>query len=142
MKAILFVIFSLVALQTTSAQSRLDSTIAYNFITPTDSVLDYKYEYAYDDKGKRTLLVDYNWDATKNNWINNSKYESTYDDKGKKILEIAYDWNANKNDWMGRYKIEYAYDDKGNQTLYASYNWDAIKNDWVGSFKYEIYGNK
>jgi Secretion system C-terminal sorting domain/Family of unknown function (DUF3836) len=138
MKAILFVIFSLVVLQTTSAQqSRLDSTITYKFITPTDSVLEYKYEYAYDNKGKRTSYVGYRWNATENNWINSSKNEYAYDDKGNETLSAYYDWNADKNDWVGRYKRESINDDKGKGILYANFYWNATKNDWVRSYKYE-----
>ena len=71
----------------------------------------YKYEYAYNEKGRKILNARYNgWDYDGDCWRGNYKYEYAYDDNNNQTLDAYYNgWDNVNHCWRGSYKFEYAY---------------------------------
>ena len=144
---ILSILFVEVSVFSQQINTRTDSTIAYEFTSPTDSIQDRITITKYDSNGNQTYWVSYNWDLNLNDWVGSQKRECTFDSYGNQTLNAIYEWDSNSNKWIGERRYEYAYDSNGNQTLYALYyGWDSNLNDWVGNYKeegsYDSNGNK
>ena len=96
-----------------------------------------KSESAYDENGRQTLQINYNWDADSAAFIPNYKSEYAYDENGRRTLQIGYNWDADSAALIPSYKEEYAYDENGRPTLQISYNWDADSAAFIPNYKSE-----
>ena len=68
-----------------------------------------KSEYAYEENGRQTLQISYNWDADSAAFIPNNKYEYAYDENGNRTLQISYNWDADSAAFLLDGKNESAY---------------------------------
>ena len=139
----------------------------------------HKYEYEYDEKGKKIKEIHYEY--INNEWVTvsksklingnmltefvihtkdnqlDSKYEYEYDEKGKKIKEIHYEYINNEWVTVSKSKLingnmltefvihtkdnqldskrEYKYDENGHAITRIDYNYK--ENKWIPSSKYE-----
>jgi len=144
---------------------RLDSTITYQYPSPTDSALFYKTIYEYDKTNNITTSIFYNsnplsntwmpevkfenitsgndmynayytWDTQQKTWICQSKYERRFDTEGRDLLVLDY----KLKNWSGNeegYRQEFKYDDDGNQILMSYHIWNIEKKAWIPERKEE-----
>jgi hypothetical protein len=130
-----------------------------------------KNEYTYDGSGNKTVLKQFNWDKTADNWILGMAKYFTYNSNNKVVTEIDSNFNGNEisiNKVISTYdssknlmseiratwqnasfvnssKTDYSYDANNKLTIYiiSSYNENATV--WVNSTKgllsYDTNGN-
>ena len=107
-----------------------------------------KYEYAYDDNNRQTLIIFYDWTFYSDSdvgWVERSKNEYAYDNNGNQTMEATYvggTYYGNVDTrWVGEYKQEYAYDDNGSLILYIESYWNNETNHWREHSKREYVYN-
>lgn len=63
--------------------------------------------YEYNGDGKRSQVIDQNWNETEEKWVNSRRIVSEYDDQGRIELKSEYSWkDAN---WEKRGETVYSY---------------------------------
>jgi hypothetical protein len=95
----------------------------------------YKYEYAFDNNGNRTLYIYYNaYDEATDEFIPNDKDEYVYDANNNLILEIDYRYDTATQTFVPDYKDEYTYGDVWVEEVWdGSYNPLTMKEyTWTG----------
>lgn len=102
----------------------------------------YKYEYAYDSEGNRTLSVYYSLNTETGAWVGERKYEYEYDRFGEQSKSVYY-YSSGTDDsgntiWCGSYYQETVRDDAGRTIMTLNYsNWDSENNRWSYGSKEE-----
>ena len=81
-KIILLITITLYILSTNVNAQVTDTTICYDFSTPTDSIPTTMEIHKYDTDNNLILYVKYNWDNNVNDWIGNYKYKKAYNTNG------------------------------------------------------------
>jgi len=134
MKKILIFLLTLLPLTAFSQEEGIliDSTITYQYTSPTDSVFLSKGYYERNYSGQLLLANYFQWDSNLNEWIWTKKEERSYDEDGHTVFGANYNWDSGLNDWVGVEKGEWGYDENENQILKAKYNWDFGQSNWVG----------
>ena len=115
----------------------LDSIYAYNYNSPTDSVLTEKIYVNYNWDDRKVIQFNEKLDATSNQWIPGYQNEYFYDDRGNIDLEIDSEWNKGLKKYVPVSKDEYEFDDLGHKTVEAFYYWSESLGKWVGTAKTE-----
>ncbi|MDO6759669.1 T9SS type A sorting domain-containing protein [Tamlana sp. 2_MG-2023] len=119
----------------TNATILLDSTVGFSYNSPIDSIRSFKTIYRYDKNDNTTERMGYQWDTTKNTWIERNKREITYDDKNNLTSDLNYNWNSSITDWEISSKNEYKYDANENLIYESLLFWDTNLNKWIIGFK-------
>lgn len=94
-----------------------------------------KVKYSYNYKGDETENIDYQWDLSKNQWIELSKQTTLYDPTGKKIQVFNYFWTKSGMTWLPSFKEEKSYDKYGYTNMNAFYYWSNNIIDWNATTK-------
>jgi len=114
-----------------------------------DNYTGHGFAYVYDDNGKITEIIKYDWDRRINDWKEVDRQEYTYDNieeaenEDETDNKIEYTYNDKKvlikkiEYRSGGEKIETLYNDKGDQIRYASSYFDEDENKWVEWWKSE-----
>ena len=91
-----------------------------------------------------TTTVNYKWDATINNWVNNDSTQYLYYDNGKMKSNATYVWTDNV--WRDNTIIEYVYNTNNNLLLSTNKSWNTNKQalDYISKheYAYDSYNNK
>lgn len=82
------------------------------------------------NKQQLDSIINLQWNANDNQWINLNKTFYTYNDSAKLLEEINFIWN---NNWQYSTKVNYEYDNDTNLINKITYLW--INGSWVGSSK-------
>ena len=120
----------------------LDSIYKYDFSSETDSLLNSRVLYEYNEQGSLTQEITEYWNSDTETWVNYSKIEREYNEHQELILKILYNWNSANNEWVGNIKDEYDYDENGYISLQAKYIWNINSEAWIGSSRYEYVKNE
>lgn len=67
-----------------------------------------KYQNTYDDNGNLTERIEYRWNTTYKDWVNNYRYTYVWDEYGN-VVEYAY-YYISSNTWRQSYKYTLTYD--------------------------------
>ena len=120
----------------------LDSIYKYDFSSETDSLLNSRVLYEYNEQGSLTQEITEYWNSDTETWVNYSKIEREYNEHQELILKILYNWNSANNEWVGNIKDEYDYDENGYISLQAKYIWNINSEVWFGSSRFEYVKNE
>ncbi len=94
----------------------------------------YRYEYVYDNEGRKVSSALYNsWNTSTNSWIGTVKTETTYDALGQTSSLLNYTWSNNA--WAVLNKTLFTYDAAGNVIDQVVQNYS--NGEWVNVTRYE-----
>lgn len=91
----------------------------------------FKYEYAYDEKGNRTLNSYYRWNEELDQWIGQNKLiESSYDSFGNTTMKLYKEWDETLNQWENIEKTVSSYSANG-LVQSNTFKWVSSSGDWL-----------
>lgn len=107
-------------------------------------------EYTYDDRGNKTSIINYDFDATTQERDTISRLLTIYDERDNLIFYERTIWNTEKQKWVGESvtpsgnerlqgRKEWTYDEDGNVATAKYYLWDQSKDDLVLSRSIVFY---
>ena len=107
---------------------RLDSLSTVSF--SADGITG-KLKITYDENGRQTLNINYQWDAQTAAFVPNYKTEYTYDENGKTIGSSSFSWNSNIEIFYPTAKTVYDFDEQMRVVSEKSYQLDICNNEKV-----------
>jgi len=131
------------SMYTYNAVGKISSEVQYYWAPIGNWIVSSKEEYFYDETGKSTITIVYNWNSGLNDWAYKSKFENNYDETGKLAYLIGYKWDNSNNDWIFQTMEDYSYNVAGNRTLMTEFEWNSTTEIWVKFSKklLNYYGN-
>lgn len=105
----------------------------------------FKYDYVYNEFGKREYAKAYNWSIQEQKWIGYFGYEYEYDDNNNLSSIINIVWSKQAESWITSLKQSYEYDTWGNLIFESKFIKDFEGDDaWLMEYKisYELTLNE
>ncbi|SDL53113.1 Por secretion system C-terminal sorting domain-containing protein [Catalinimonas alkaloidigena] len=150
----------MLALPPAEAPLRLDSTVAYRFHSPEDSVKSLKYIPTVTTQGETStqLLNGYEWNATEENWVHYTRSEAQsrpteapspstqviwhltrgYHDPAHVqslwLGDASYNWDKDDSLWTGIRKEANVYNEAGQLTQLNLFSWNSYQHQWQDRF--------
>jgi hypothetical protein len=88
---------------------------------------DYRFEYTFDQEGRETGNIQFNWDDSLDEWIPLWNKRRGY---GPAVYIASFHWNPDFMEWVGDWKRETLYNGYGDYFLDAYYEWDNTAAGW------------
>lgn len=123
---------------TRSSGNYLQATsITYDFLSESDSILQSKKVEVFDTKGNVLQSISYTWIKKDNDWRPNWKQIRSYDDQSRLINGNYYDWDIETKNWVPERKSEQTYSDT--LSIYTCKVWDKESSEWINECGNEYY---
>lgn len=122
---------------------RLDNQISVFF---DENDLTNKYTTQYDENGRNTVYISYDFNSDTDSFVPRYKREYSYDENGYLSLILQYDWDLDNDIFVPRSKDELSFNQNG-QLTYSIYSiWNTESQSLVPSHKrestYDVNGNQ
>ena len=103
----------------------------YTTIGFDENNLIYKRSESFDQNGRYTLYLTYDWDTENQIFVPNIKDEATNNVSGNQTLRIRYNWDIETQSYIPTNKHESIWDEDGNITRTISYGWDVSTQAFI-----------
>lgn len=113
---------------------KLDNQISVYF---DENDLTNKYTSQYDENGRQTVYITYDFKSDTDSFVPRYKREYSYYENGYLSLILQYDWDLDNESFVSRSKTEYSFDENGNQTSRIESYWNTESQSLVPQSKYE-----
>ena len=113
---------------------KLYNQISVNF---DENDLTNKYTSQYDENGRQTVYINYDFKSDTDSFVPRYKREYSYDENGYQILTLQYDWDLENENFAPRSKTESTRDENGRNLIQTNYSWDLTSNSFIVQYKYE-----
>ncbi len=110
-------------------QQRLDSLVGYVW-NGTDSIIDYKEEFIYNDFG---LIVEHQrflWNGLSGNWILDDNEIFEYNEEGNLLMATYYTMDETSSELFESWKGDYFYDENNRLTDIIESQKDSPDDEW------------